>query len=46
VSASSAEIAALERQFKLIQTDSDDDSGSVTDIEENHIGSDEKFILI
>lgn len=41
VSASSAEIAALERQFRLIQTDSEEDS----DVEDQH-QCDEKFILI
>lgn len=42
-SASSAEIAALERQFQLIQTDSDDDDD---DSSEDQQQCDEKFILI
>lgn len=44
VSASSAEIAALERQFQLIQTDSDDDDESSNDSQ--HHQCDDKFILI
>lgn len=45
VSASSVEIAALERQFQLIQTDSDEDESSDSDEhQQNHCG--DKFILI
>jgi hypothetical protein len=45
VSASSAEIAALERQFQLIQTDSEDEDDDETS-SEDHQRCDEKFILI
>jgi hypothetical protein len=45
VSASSAEIAALERQFQLIQTDSDEDEDEDESSEDQH-QCDEKFILI
>jgi hypothetical protein len=49
VSASSAEIAALERQFQLIQTDSEDENDDVSSdsdekLHQNHC--DDKFILI
>lgn len=47
VSASSAEIAALERQFQLIQTDSEDENDDVSsDSDEKNHHCDDKFILI